>query len=147
MYASKTMLGESSSGGKCARTQILKKMNYDPPSRASDAIMRSCRRVTMDPTSHRPIFCRRYTRSLDAGRAGTAAPPFAGADRRGARPHPRAARPQPERLRARGALASLVGTLRLQAFGPSVETASLPWETRFAGAGWERGRDRCRLGQ
>src|SRR5205807_8988029 len=74
-----------------------------------------------------------YTRTLDAGRAGTAAPPRPGADRGGARPHHRAACARAEPLRARRLLTALVGALRVQALCPPARAPSCPRRTGLAG--------------
>src|SRR5439155_12738987 len=134
----------TSVAGSSSRTPILMNMNEAPQSDASASSMTRWRRLTSLQTSAGAVLLPRYTRALDAGRAGTAAPPCAGVDRRGAGPHPRVARPRSERLRAGGLLPPLVGALRLQALGPPLETASLPGRTRLAGPRRERGRDRPR---
>src|SRR4029077_16952037 len=119
--------------GSSSRPATLMNMKDEPQIAASASSMVRWRRPTEGKTQPGPRSCPGSTPALDAGRPGTAAPPCAGVDRRGARSHPRAARAGPERLRARGVLPPLVGALRLQALCPPLAATALRGRTGVAG--------------
>ena len=86
---------------------------------------------------------------LDSGpelRRGTAAPSSARPHGRGTRSNPGADRPRPERLRAGGLLAALVGALRVQAFRAPAAPPPERGRARPAGPRRERRRARSRRG-